>query len=224
MVMATEEGVLKILEKCGCLLTGQFILKSGVHADRYVQKDLVIPIIKYSRLLFEWTAGLMRPHNIEVVVGPAEGAVGLSMGVAIALQEILNDHVTNIPVLRRHKRDDQGNLTEVKEFYIRPDHIPLFEGKRVAIAEDILTTGSSAKEVREVVESYGGIVVGVSAICNRGGVIAEDMGVEHVWALSAPNVESWADGEEPDWLKEVPINTQIGHGAAYLKARGGQYP
>ncbi|MEG1994668.1 MAG: orotate phosphoribosyltransferase, partial [Oscillospiraceae bacterium] len=58
--------------------------------------------------------------------------------------------------------------------------------------EDVVTTGGSVKEVKELVESMGGIVVGIGSIVNRSNGKA-DFGVPFK-SVIAVNVESW----EPD--------------------------
>ncbi len=46
--------------------------------------------------------------------------------------------------------------------------VPLIRGKRVAIVDDVVSTGSTLAGLRELIESVGGEVVGVLAVFTEG--------------------------------------------------------
>ena len=73
----------------------------------------------------------------------------------------------------------------------------------------------------KAVEKNGGIVVGITAICNRGGVVAEQYG-DNISLCSLMNVNppTWkATPDDPCPLCRdgVPINTTVGKGREYLE-------
>jgi orotate phosphoribosyltransferase len=96
-------------------------------------------------------------------------------------------------------------------------------GKRVLVVEDLLTTGGSVIGVCREVERHGGTLVGVSAICNRGGVTAAQLGVPRLEALATVSFEAVAAQECPLCAARVPIVEDIGHGAEY-KAQHPDHP
>jgi orotate phosphoribosyltransferase len=86
----------------------------------------------------------------------------------------------------------------------------------VLVVEDILTTGGSARLVVEAVAAAGGTVVGVGALCNRGGVSAQQIGAPVLFSLSTVPMESFAAEECPLCAAGVPVNTRVGKGAAFV--------
>jgi orotate phosphoribosyltransferase len=93
----------------------------------------------------------------------------------------------------------------------------LVAGRRVLVVEDILTTGGSARTVVQAVEKAGGTVVGVAALCNRGGVTADLLGSPQLYSLASVPLESWSAEECPLCASGVPVNTRLGKGAAFVK-------
>jgi orotate phosphoribosyltransferase len=82
----------------------------------------------------------------------------------------------------------------------------------------VLTTGGSVKKVIEVVRSLGGRVVGLGALCNRGGITAEDVGnVPKLQALVSINLEAWEPNDCPLCKQNVAINTNVGKGREFLE-------
>jgi orotate phosphoribosyltransferase len=61
-------------------------------------------------------------------------------------------------------------------------------------------------------------VVGVAALCNRGGVTAEALGAPALYSLASVPLESWPAEECPLCAAGVPVNTRLGKGAAFLAA------
>lgn len=62
-------------------------------------------------------------------------------------------------------------------------------GMKVLLVEDVVTTGGSVKEVLNLVQGAGGVVVGVGSIVNRtGGKV--DFGVPFKSVITV-DVESW---------------------------------
>ena len=80
------------------------------------------------------------------------------------------------------------------------------------IVEDILTTGGSARLVVEAAGRQGGEVVGVAALCNRGGISAEDLHAPTLFSLSEVPLESYDPADCPLCRAGVPINTSVGKG------------
>ena len=88
--------------------------------------------------------------------------------------------------------------------------------KQIVVVEDILTTGGSARKVIAAVQALGGTVVGLSVLCNRGGITATDVGDIPIHALTTVTLDSWDEAECPMCQQGVPINTSVGKGQAFL--------
>lgn len=189
----TEE----ILKDCNALLSGHFLLSSGRHGGQYMQ---CAKIQQYPELLEEITAMIAeqlkadihiggRQKLADIVVAPALG--GIAFGYALARQlgteSIFTERV-------------EGKMTLRRGF-----EIPA--GARVIVAEDVITTGLSTREVIEVVESCKGIPVGAAAMVDRSGGTVQ-IGTPLVTAYSK-QIPSYlpeecplcADGDGPKLVK-----------------------
>ena len=81
----------------------------------------------------------------------------------------------------------------------------------------MLTTGGSAKKVFEAVRALGGNVVGLAAICNRGGVTEDDIGpLPELYSLTNVDLDSWDADECPLCASGLPVNTTLGKGKEFL--------
>lgn len=145
-------------------------------------------------------------HGVEAVVGPAEGSVTFAGFVALALSGIDGHEVLG---LWASKKDE--------EFALRATFQKMVAGKRIMVVEDILTTGKSAKRVVDATRAAGGDVKMVAALCNRGGVTAEMLGVKWLYPILDFPAESYAPEECPLCAEGVPINTDLGHGKTFLE-------
>jgi orotate phosphoribosyltransferase len=147
--MQTNE-VLDLLRKSEAMLEGHFELSSGNHSDRYFQCALVLQHPREAERLARALAARL-PKDIDVVVGPAMGAVTWAYEVARALgvRGLFTERQNGAMALRRGFR--------------------LRAGERVLVVEDVLTTGGSAAEVLDVVRALGATPVGVAAVVNRSG-------------------------------------------------------
>lgn len=176
--MLTEERVVEVLKEAGVLLEGHFLLTSGRHSNKYLQCAKIFRNTKYSEELCAALGEKYADAGVEVVIGPAMGAVQMAYEVSRAL------HCENFFT----ERDENGKMTLRRGFVVEP-------GQKVLIVEDVVTTGGSVKEVIELVKAAGGDIVGVGSIVDRtGGKI--DFGVPFKAVYSA-DVTSWEKGECP---------------------------
>jgi orotate phosphoribosyltransferase len=89
----------------------------------------------------------------------------------------------------------------------------------VLLVEDIITTGGSIKAVSDAVREAKGTVAGLAAICNRGGVRAEDIGAPILFSMAELPLTSWPESECPLCRQGVPINVEVGKGREFLSRR-----
>ena len=111
----------------------------------------------------------------------------------------------------------------VRGFLLRRGYDKLVVGKNVLVLEDILTTGGSVKKAVETAKAAGGKVVGVAALCNRGGVTAEFLGVPELHSFLEVSLESWEEKDCPLCAAKIPIHTEVGKGREYLARKGKHY-
>ncbi|MEK7202791.1 MAG: phosphoribosyltransferase family protein [Patescibacteria group bacterium] len=203
-----EEKVLQIFNKCGAVIVGHFIYTSGKHGSTYINKDALYPHTKETSDLCRAIAKHFADNEVEAVVAPEKGGIILSQWVAFYLSEITGREVL---AFYAEKTDDG-------DFVIKRGGAQLkLPGKNVLVVEDILTTGGSAKKVIEAVRALGGNVVGLGAVCNRGGVTLKDVAnPQELFALLNVNFDTWEEAECPLCVQNIPINTDVGKGREYL--------
>jgi len=128
----TPEEVRRHFEETGALLTGHFRLSSGLHADRYLQCAKVLQYPDRAGALGAALAAQLAPFGPGIVVSPAMGGVVIGHETArgLSVRAIFTERVDGIFALRRG--------------------FALEEGERVAVIEDVVTTGKSTREVLEV--------------------------------------------------------------------------
>lgn len=148
MRLSTEE-IYKIFTDSGALLEGHFRLTSGRHSDRYIQCARVLMEPKYTEALCSHLAEAYKGYNVDLVVGPAMGGIVISYEMARQL---------GVPSLFTERVD--GKMALRRNFEIE-------KGQKVLVVEDVVTTGGSVKEVVDIVEEKGGIVVGIALLVDR---------------------------------------------------------
>jgi orotate phosphoribosyltransferase len=209
----TESEVLETLARVGALITGDHIVyTSGRHGSSYVNKDALYPHTMATSAVCAQIAQHFAAADIEVVAGPTVGGVIMAQWTAHHLGAILRREVMAV-----YAEEEQTDMGKARTF--RRGYDALVAGRRVLVVEDILTTGGSARTVVEAVEKAGGSVVGVAALCNRGGVTAEVLGAPELYSLARVPLESWAAEECPLCASDVPVNTRLGKGAAFVATR-----
>ncbi|OGW33514.1 MAG: orotate phosphoribosyltransferase [Nitrospirae bacterium GWC2_56_14] len=151
----THDEVLDIYQKTGALLTGHFLLSSGLHSERYLQSALVLQQPDIATRLCAALAEHFRNFEIEAVIAPALGGVFVSHETARALgvRALFAERVN-------------GELTLRRGFTIKP-------GERLLVVEDVITTGKSTRETIEVVKKAGGVAVAAASLVDRSGGKAE---------------------------------------------------
>lgn len=181
----TNTEIIDMLKEAEVLLEGHFLLTSGRHSDRYMQCAKIFQNAKYSVPLCAELAEKYKNDNVEVVIGPAIGAIQMAYEVGKQLG------VKNIFAER-----ENGEMTLRRGFTIE-------KGQRVLVVEDVVTTGGSVREVIDLVKKNGGTVVGVGSIVDRtGGKI--DFGVPYKSAFSM-DITSYEADECPICKTGAPL-------------------
>jgi orotate phosphoribosyltransferase len=182
----TQAEALSIFEESGALLTGHFVLTSGRHSDRYFEKFHVLRYPPHVESLCKALAEKLAPSRPDVVLGPT------TLGILLAYE--VAKHL-GTPAAYGEKSPDG------LRFLRRPEHLPA--GSRVAVVDDILTTGGSIRECMDLVARQEATLVSVGVLVDRsGGTLDFDAPLESTLSLT---VQSWDEAELPDWLAAIPI-------------------
>lgn len=182
----TEKEVEDLLIETSAIMEGHFLLTSGLHSPRYVEKFNVLQKPVYTEKLCRAMAEKFKDANIETVVGPVTGGILLAheTGKALGTRAIFTER-------------ENGKMTFRRGF-------TLHEGERVLIVEDIVTTGGSIREVIDVVKEHGGIPVAVSMLVDRSGGKATFGDVPST-ALLHMDVQTYQPDECPLCKQGIPM-------------------
>lgn len=207
--MMDEQTILAILNRLNAVITGNHVVyTSGKHGSEYVNKDAIYPHTTVTSELCKALASRFAYYGVEVVIAPAVGGVILSQWIAFHLKMTSQHDVLSVYA------DKEG-----ESFVIKRGYDKLIKGKRVLIVEDVLTTGGSVQKVVRAVRELGCEIVGVGALCNRGGITAEQLEVSFLHSLVNVSLESWDEADCPMCKDGVPINTDVGKGKEFLARR-----
>jgi len=188
------------------------VYTSGKHGDEYVDKNkLYLDPVAVSNLCYEIALEFVH-DDIQIVCGPEKGGICLSQFVAYHLSFLTGHIVESI-----------FSEKEGEAFAVNRGWGENIKGKRMLIVEDVLTTGGSVlKTIEEVKKHDPSEIVGVSALCNRGGVTAEILGVTRLMSLVSVSLKTYEAAECPLCKEKVPVNTQLGHGKTFLESDAGK--
>ncbi len=185
-----------LLRETGAYVSGHFLLSSGLHSPVYIEKFRLLERPELAGSVLATLAERFRGDGVSVVVGPTTGGIIVAYEVArhLGARAIFAERETGRRVLRRG-------------FSIAP-------GERVLVVEDVVTTGSSVREVLDVVRERDGEVVGVGVIIDRSAE-GPDFGVR-TECLVRLGIETYGPEECPMCKENKPL---LDPGSRRLAAR-----
>lgn len=143
----------KILKETEALLHGHFLLSSGLHSDMYIQCAKMLQYPWHAQKFGEAIANALKEFEPDCIVSPAVGGIIIGHETAKSLK---------VPFLFT-ERDDEGTMIFRRGF--DPSGF-----KRIAVVEDVVTTGKSTSETVAAIKRAGAVAVAAAAIANRGGL------------------------------------------------------
>jgi orotate phosphoribosyltransferase len=206
-----EERIWRILKEANAILRNDhFVYTKGGHGHEYVNKDALMLMPFELDLLCKEIADHFRKAGPAVVLGPAIAGAIISFSVARQLNTPFK------PLVSSTYADKEGD-----GFVLKRGFDAVIAGKHVLVVEDILNTGGSVKQIVELARAHGGNVVGVGAICNRGGVTTEMIAnPPELFSVASVSMQMYPADECPFCKEGRPINTKIGKGKEYVEKHG----
>lgn len=179
------------------ILSGHFILSSGLHSDTYMQCARVLMNPERAARLCGALAEKVRAEiaDIDMVVAPAMGGVivGYEMARQLGVDSIFCER-------------QEGTFTFRRGFSFP-------KGCRILVVEDVVTTGKSSLETMEVIAAHGGVVVGEACLVNRNNG-KNPLPVPFISLLNL-EISSFAPDALPAHLSAIPA---VKPGSRWLKA------
>jgi orotate phosphoribosyltransferase len=183
----TQQEVLGIFKRTRALLTGHFVLRSGLHSGHYFQCAQVCQHMDAVERLGELLLEKVRAAGwrFSTVLAPAMG--GLVIGQEVARRAkarfIFCEKENNVLVLRRG-------------FTLAP-------GEPVLVVEDVVTRGGRVVECLDIVRKAGGAAAGVAMLVDRsGGAVRFDVPSLSLLELSFP---TYPADKVPEDLARLPV-------------------
>ena len=160
MVIEQEKKLLiSLLKDNQVIKFGKFTLSSGMESDFYVDMKKAITDPEILSQVAKMISNLIMDDEIDLVAGPALGAVPIATAVA------LHSEVQMLMIRKEQKGYGTSKLIEGE----------LKEGDRVIVVEDVTTTGSSLLKAVKAVQDNGGVVERTFVVVDR-----EEGAVEHL--------------------------------------------
>lgn len=179
------------LRDVGAVKEGHFLLASGRHSDRYVEKFDLLRNPRATERCLAVLAKAVQGERIDVVVGPTTGGILLAFELARQL---------GVAAAYAEPRSDGG---PGREFRRGTRFSP---GARVLVVDDILTTGKSIRETLAALETHGVEVVRIAVLVDRSGGTSANLGYP-LLALAKMDIATW-----------VPVECPLcGHGVTLVK-------
>ena len=182
----TTDDVLDEFRAAGALREGHFVLSSGLHSGVFLQKNLVFMHADRTERLCKALAAQIKAAvgEVDVVISPAVG--GILPGYETA---------RHLGVPSMYVEREGGSFKLRRGFHLEP-------GAKVAMVEDIVTTGLSSRECIEAIRAAGGDVVCAACIVDRSGGRA-DVGAPLI-ALATLDVPAYPADALPPELAAIP--------------------
>lgn len=181
-----QEETRDLLYRTDAIRPGHYLRSSGRHCNYYVQTAHAFESPKNAQMICTPLAERFAGENVQVVLSAAVG--GLLPGYEIAKE-------LGARLLYAEKRD--GVLTLRRGFAFAP-------GTRVLIAEDMVSSGRSVRELIEIVRALDGVVAGICCIVDTSGGKVEFEYPYHPFFTI--KVENYAEGECPLCKRGTPLD------------------
>jgi orotate phosphoribosyltransferase len=155
-IVPTQEEVLNLLRQTGALRHGHFVYPNGLHANEYLQVALAMRQYQHLKTL---SVGLSRKvranpelramiHELSIVA-PAGSGVPVAYGVCEALRA---------KQVYWAESQDQERPLHFRQYFVQSP------GEKVLLVDDIFRSGARLSQLKALVESNRGEVVGLAVI------------------------------------------------------------
>ncbi|MDE3111614.1 MAG: orotate phosphoribosyltransferase [Chloroflexota bacterium] len=186
----TPKEVEDVFRSSGAFLEGHFVLASGRHSPKYLEKFQVLQWPAKTEALCATIVERVRAFEAETVAGPTTGGVVLAheVGRQLGTRAVYAE------------RKEGGPGREFRRGF------PLRPGERVLVVDDIMSTGGSVEETIAAVRDAGASVVGAAVLVDRsGGAAAKRLGAIPLVALWEVEIETYDPASCPQCAAGQPI-------------------
>lgn len=167
-MMEKESRLLSLLEECGAVQYGSFVLSSGKKSDYYVDVKRACSVPSVLKEIASMMSDIISGIDVDWVAGVELGAVPIATAVSLE---------TGLPMIMIRKQAKEHGIKDL----IVGD---LQAGDRIVLVEDVTTTGGSVVKGIEAIRSAGGVIETVVAVVDREEGASENLENQDVRLLS----------------------------------------
>tara|TARA_Y100000589_G_scaffold281870_1_gene279046 strand:+ start:1846 stop:2415 length:570 start_codon:yes stop_codon:yes gene_type:complete len=179
-----DQEIISIFEETKALLSGHFILRSGLRSGHFFQCAQVCQHLDKVSRLAELLVPKVAALQPTTIVAPAMG--GLVIGQEMARQ-------MNCRFLFLEKENDR--LVMRRNFSLDPDD-------RVLVVEDVVTRGGRVREALAIIRDTPAVLCGVTCLVDRS---ADNLDFQTPFVpLLKMNFPTYSPDELPDELRSIP--------------------
>ena len=186
----TAPNLLERLIQVGAIKNGHFLLASGRHAARYVEKFDLLRDPSATSIVCEGFTNRYRDSKIDIVAGPTTGGILLAFEVGRQL---------GVPAAYAERMTDGSDGRE-----FRRGTTVFNEGQRVLVVDDVLTTGGSVRETLNALRQHPVEIAGIGVLVDRSGGKVQ-FGEVPLFSLLTLDVETWSTVDCPLCAAGVPL-------------------
>jgi orotate phosphoribosyltransferase len=190
-------GLLDRDDPGGFFRRGHFVYESGDHGDAWLELERLFTAPRRLQRAAEALAGKLKPHDADLVCGPALGGALVAQWVAAALD-------VRFVYAERHAG------AEGVGYVIPPGVRAMVAGAQVAIVDDVINAGSAALATVKALRSLGATVVALGVPLARASTVTP------LNAFAGLPVESLAT---VDWNLWPPASCPLCAAGAPITAR-----
>jgi orotate phosphoribosyltransferase len=186
----SPDEVEEIFRASGALLDGHFVLSSGRHSPRYLEKFQVLQWPRRTERLCAAIVERLRGVAIETVAGPTTGGIILAHEVGRQL---------GVRAVYAERSETGPGRVFRRGFQLRA-------GERVLVVDDIMSTGGSVEETIAAVRDAGATVVAIAVLVDRsGGAAADRLAGVPLHSLWEVTIETYDPGSCPQCAAGEPV-------------------
>ncbi len=179
----------RLFVESGALKEGHFLLASGRHSDKYLEKFDLLRNPSATSQVLEPLAARLKDWDIDLVVGPTTGGILLAFELARQL---------GLPAAYAERKGDGLSGREIKR------GTRFATGSKVFVIDDILTTGGSIAETLNALKEHPVEVVGIAVLADRSAGSVRFGEIPMIPLLSL-DIQSWLADACPLCAAGVPL-------------------
>jgi orotate phosphoribosyltransferase len=151
LIKQEKNQLISLLNDNNVIKFGKFTLSSGRESDYYVDMKKAITDPQILSQVSKIISQLISDDNIDLVAGPALGAVPIATAVALH---------AGMPMLMIRKAQKDYGTSQLIEGELKT-------GDKVIVVEDVTTTGHSLLKAVRAVQDNGGVVERTFVVVDR---------------------------------------------------------